>query len=84
MEPAILWFERRIHGVKRLTKRQTLEALRRVSKGRRPYSVSTYILNQEIFTRSSGIRARGAILASSAISDAARFRRTLVPCQRLL
>ena len=29
MEPAILWFERRIHRVKRLTKRQTLEALRR-------------------------------------------------------
>ena len=31
-EPAILWFERRIHRVKRLTKRQTLEALRRGSQ----------------------------------------------------
>jgi hypothetical protein len=27
MEPAILWFERRIRRVKRLTKRQTLECL---------------------------------------------------------
>jgi hypothetical protein len=84
MEPAILWFERRVHRVKRLTKRQTLEALRRASKGRRPYSVSTYILNKEIITRSSGIRARRAISASSATPDAARSGRIFFPRQRLL
>jgi hypothetical protein len=47
MEPAILWFERRIRRVKRLTKRQTLEALRRALKGRRLSSVSTETLNKK-------------------------------------
>jgi hypothetical protein len=41
-------------------------------------------LNQEIITRSSGIRARGAFSASSAIPDAVRFRRIFFPRQRLL
>ena len=84
MEPAILWFERRIHRVKRLTKRQTLGALRRASKGRRPYSVSTYILNKEIIMRSPDIRVRRAFSASSEFPNAARFHRTIVPCQCLL
>jgi hypothetical protein len=65
MEPAILWFERRIRRVKRLTKRQTLEALRQALKGRRLSSVSTNEQNSNIFSALSGHRCLQGVFGVS-------------------
>jgi hypothetical protein len=45
MEPAILWFERRIRRVKRLTKRQTLECL--AAGSQRAATIQRFDLNSK-------------------------------------